>query len=419
LRDWLRSKLPEYMVPALFMTLETLPLTPNGKVNRKALPSPLRTNVETSSRVVAPRDALEQQLVKIWEKVLQVHPVGLRDNFFDLGGHSLTAVRLFAEVRKQTGRNLPLATLFQAPTVEQLAECLRKDGWSPHWSSLVPIQPGGSKTPLFCVHGGGGNVLLFRDLARHLGSDYPFFGLQSQGLDGKGNYLTTVAEMASHYLKEIRELQPEGPYYLGGFCMGGAVALEMAQRLLEQNQEVRLLAMFDTYNHNGTAPGRSFADRLRYLRQKAQFHWANITQLPSKERIGYLAEKFRGTRQRGLANLTLKLANLPKLFGSRVAKPMDGIALEDVNDQAGFSYRPKTYPGAITLFLPQRNYYFVGKPGMGWPEFAAGGLNVIELPVYPGGMFVEPYVRALADKLRACIDEAEKPPAAQTPVPRP
>src|SRR5881394_1358060 len=238
-----------------------------------ALPKPSRTSPEIGSGPLAPSDVLEQQLVQIWEKVLRIRPVGLRDNFFDLGGHSLIAVRLFSELRKQTGRNFPLATLFQAPTVEQLAEFLRKDGWSPHWSSLVPIQPGGGKPTFFCVHGGGGNVLLFRDLAHRLGSDYPFYGLQSQGLDGKGNYLRNVTEMASHYLDEIRELQPSGPYYLGGFCMGGSVAYEIAQKLLELNQEVRMLVMFDSYNHNGTPPQMSFRSRLRYLRQKAQFHW--------------------------------------------------------------------------------------------------------------------------------------------------
>jgi amino acid adenylation domain-containing protein len=207
LRDFLIKKLPDYMLPSAFVFLDKLPLTPNGKVDRKALPKPSRTSPEIGSGPLAPSDVLEQQLVQIWEKVLRVRPVGLRDNFFDLGGHSLIAVRLFSELRKQTGRNFPLATLFQAPTVEQLAEFLRKDGWSPHWSSLVPIQPGGGKPPFFSVHGGGGNVLLFRDLAHRLGSDYPFYGLQSQGLDGKGNYLRSVTEMASHYLDEIREFR--------------------------------------------------------------------------------------------------------------------------------------------------------------------------------------------------------------------
>jgi thioesterase domain-containing protein len=214
--------------------------------------------------------------------------------------------------------------------------------------------------------------------------------------------------MASHYLKEIRELQSEGPYYLGGFCMGGSVAYEMAQQLREQNQEVRLLVMFDTYNHNGTAPQMSFRNRLRYFLQKVQFHWANVARLSSKERIAYLGEKLRFASKRELGDMSVRLENLSKLYGKRVAKANVGIVLEDVNDQAGHSYRPKAYPGNISLFVPQRNYSFMGKPSMGWTEFATGGVKVLELPVDPGGMFLEPYVQTLADKLRACIDDAEK-----------
>ena len=172
------------MVPVAIVSLERFPLTPNGKVDRKALPAPARSTAEMSFTSAASRDSLDLQLIKLWEKVLNVRPVGLRDNFFDLGGNSLVAVRLFSEMRKLFGRSFPLSVLFQAPTVEKLADMIRKGGWSPQWTSLVPIQPGGSKPPFFCVHGGGGNVLIYRELARHLGEDYPFYGLQARGLDG-------------------------------------------------------------------------------------------------------------------------------------------------------------------------------------------------------------------------------------------
>jgi aryl carrier-like protein len=221
----LRAKLPEYMVPSAFVFLEGFPLTANGKINRKALPPMARTEITANSDPIAPRDALELQLTRLWEKNLNVHQVGMRDNFFDLGGNSLMAVRLFSELRKLTGRTLALATLFQAPTIEKLAGLLRDDGWSQSWSSLVPIHPGGSKPPFYCVHGAGGNVLLFHDLARLLGSDYPFHGLQAHGMDSSRNYLKTVEEMARHYLKEIRELQPEGPYHLGCYMVCPCVCL--------------------------------------------------------------------------------------------------------------------------------------------------------------------------------------------------
>ena len=154
--------------------------------------------------------------------MLGITPIGVRENFFDLRGHSLLAVRLFAQIEQASGRQLPLATLFQAPTVEQLTGMLRQEGWSAPWSCLVAIQPGSSKPPFFCIHSSGGHVgLSYYELARHLGSDHPLYGLQALGLDGQTAPLTRFEDMAAHYLTEIRSLQPEGPYFLGGRALVG------------------------------------------------------------------------------------------------------------------------------------------------------------------------------------------------------
>ena len=263
IREHLRAALPDYMVPKAFVFLDKFPLTPNGKVDRKALPEPARPKAATAGG--APRGLLETQLTQLWEKVLNVKPIGLQDNFFDLGGTSMIAVRLFSELRKRFGKNLSLSTLFQAPTIEQISEILRNSGYAPAWSSLVPIQPGGSKPPLYCVHGGGGNVLIFKDLAARLAPDFPFYGLQAHGVDGSKNYLKSVEEMAASYLAEIRAVQPEGPYYLAGFCMGGQVAYEMAQLLRKDGQEVAFLAMIDTYNFHGV-PAEAFVGRKAFQR---------------------------------------------------------------------------------------------------------------------------------------------------------
>ena len=182
---------------------------------------------------------LETQLIQLWEKVLGTQSIGLQDNFFDLGGTSMIAVRLFSELRKRFGKSFSLSTLFQAPTVEKLAEVLRSSGCVHSWSSLVPIQPHGDRPPFYCVHGAGGNVLMFRELAHQMQPDFPFFGLQAQGLDGSKKYLKTVEEMAAFYLEEIKQMQPEGPYYLGGFCLGGQVAFEMAQTSEKARREGR------------------------------------------------------------------------------------------------------------------------------------------------------------------------------------
>ena len=403
-REHLRTKLPEYMVPSAIVILERFPLTPNGKVDRKSLPAPARSNGDEGSTSTAARDSLDLQLIKLWEKVLHVPSIGLRDNFFDLGGNSLVAVRLFSEMRKLFGRSFPLSVLFQAPTVEKLADIMRKDGWKPRWHSLVPIQPTGSNPPFFCVHGGGGNVLIYRGLARHLGADYPFYGLQARGFDGNSEYLTSTVAMADHYLREMRELQPEGPYYLGGFCMGGQVAFEMAQRLTQEGQQVNLLVVIDTHNFNGVPLEFTLKDKVRYTGEKIKFHSSNIMNLDFKSRVSYLTEKSRTALRRGMGRLHVKFNHLFKLNPHRdVTGPTEEF-VEDINDRAYFGYIPRVYPGKMTIFKPQRNYAFLRDPFNGWRDIAAGGLNIVELPLDPGGLFVEPFVQVLAERLRQTLD---------------
>jgi aspartate racemase len=395
------------MVPVAIVVLERLPLTPNGKVDRKALPAPARSTAELSFTSAASRDSLDLQLIKLWEEVLNVRPVGLRDNFFDLGGNSLVAVRLFSEMRKLFGRSFPLSVLFQAPTVEKLADMIRKGGWSPQWISLVPIQPGGSKPPFFCVHGGGGNILIYRELARHLGEDYPFYGLQARGLDGSKDYLTTTEAMAESYLREIRELQPEGPYYLGGFCMGGQVAFEMAQRLIRDGERVNLLFVIDTHNFNGVPPQFTLSEKVGNLGQKIIFHSSNIMQLGFKRQIAYFTEKSRIALRREMERLRIKIVHLFKLNPHRdVVRGTAEEFIEDINDRAFLAYKPVSYPGKLTICKPRRNYAFLRDPFNGWGAVTDGGLEIIELPSDPGGILLEPYVQTLADRLKEQIDQS-------------
>src|SRR4029077_10466515 len=258
-----------------------------------------------------------------------------------------------------------------------------KDGWSPQWTSLVPIQPGGNKPPFFCVHGGGGNVLIYRELAHHLGAGYPFYGLQARGLDGSGDYLETIEAMAESYLREVRELQPDGPYYLGGFCMGGQIAVEMAQRLVRDGQQVNLLFLVDTHNFNG-------------VRSKFKL----------KSPVTSVTKKLKTTLGREIERARIKMVHLLKLDAHRdVMGPMEEF-LERIHDRAFLSYVPLVYPGKMTLCKRRRKHPFLDGPFNGWGEVAAGGVDVIELPVAPGGILVEPFVRALAEILREKLDLA-------------
>ena len=245
LRRFLKDKLPEYMVPAVVVLLEALPVTPNGKVDRRALPAPDRSRPELEKAFVAPRDDLELQLAQIWEEVLGVRPVGVTDNFFELGGHSLLAVRLFALIEKRLGKKLPLTAVFQGATVEHLADLLRQQATPGPQSSLVAIQPGGSKRPLFLVHPAGGQVFPYVHLAQFLGPDQPCYGLQARGLEDGQDPHTRIEDMAAYYIQAMQTVQPTGPYLLGGWSMGGVVAFEMAQQLHAQGQRVALLALLD------------------------------------------------------------------------------------------------------------------------------------------------------------------------------
>ena len=249
------------MVPSAFVVLESLPLTANGKLDRRALPLPVALRTERGS--VPPRDALETQLVAIWEKALELQPISITDNFFDLGGHSLMVARIFAEIERTLGKRLPLATLLQMPTVETLASRVRQATRSEDDGPLVAIQSEGTRPPFFGIHGRDGNVLLYRKFSQLLGKDQPFYGLQSQGLDGKPIARTSVETMVAYYLEGMRKVQPQGPYLLGGYSFGGLAAYEIARHLRAAGEEVALLVLFDTFNPAKPARVRSWKKIVR------------------------------------------------------------------------------------------------------------------------------------------------------------
>jgi thioesterase domain-containing protein/acyl carrier protein len=347
-----------------------------------------------------PSNELEFRLTRIWEQILGVRPIARTANFFDLGGHSLLAVRLLAHIEKRLGKSLPVAALFHAPTIAQLAELISREGWRAQWKSLVAIQPGGSRPPLFCVHAHDGNVLFWRDLARHLGADQPFYALQPRGADGEQSLHNRVEEMASHYLEEIRSLQPQGPYFLGGHCLGGVIAFEMAQQLEAQGEKVGMLALFDSY-----APRREGAPRrsrwYRY-RQKAirnfelglGLHIGNLLALPAQERLAYI----KGKLNKAVYKLYMGLGSTWIPAARRRADILRAGA------QAARLYKPTLYPGKITLFRARQLGRGISHdPHLGWDRLAGGGLETHVIPGYHAHIVLEPRVRVLAQELTAVL----------------
>ncbi len=245
LRQYLHNHLPPHMLPTTYTWMDAFPLTPSGKVNRTELSPPDATRTVATCEFAAARDELEMQLVQLWQKLLHLQPIGIHDNFFDIGGHSLLAITLFDQIGKVTGKVLPLSVLLQAPTVAQQALLLRQQDWHPQWSSLVAVRSGGSKAPIFLVPPARGTALSFRKLACHLDPDQPIYAFEPIGLDGAQEPLCTIEAIAAHYLQDLRLFQPEGPYRLGGMCVGAHVAFEMVRQLQNSGAAVDCLLILD------------------------------------------------------------------------------------------------------------------------------------------------------------------------------
>ena len=400
LRVFLGDKLPDYMVPAVFILLDSLPTMPNGKVDRAKLPRPDRTRPELGRVFVAPRDDLERQLTSLWEEVLNVRPIGVTDNFFELGGHSMDVLLLFALIEKRTGNKLPLAALFRGATVERLADIVRKNSGSEAQSSLVPLQPEGNKRPLFLVHPAGGHVFPFIQLVQCLGFDQPCYGLQARGVEDGQDPHTRIEDMAACYIEAIRSVQPEGPYLLGGWSMGGEIAFEMAQQLHAQSQRVALLALLDTRTPSTDEnPGDDdleatlLADVVRYFGLSPDLS-ESIALLPKDELLVRVLEHGK------------KAGLLPTDIEASQAQHLLDLCKSDF--RASRNYVLDRYPGRVTLFKAGEDLSEIASdPALGWSDWAEGGVDVQVVPGNHATMVYKPHVAVLAEKLTMCINQVQ------------
>jgi thioesterase domain-containing protein len=315
------------------------------------------------------------------------------------------ALRLFAQMEKVTDKKLPLATLFQAPTIEQFADILRRENWTPSWNSLVPIQPGGSRRPLFLVHGVGGNVLNYHALGKLMAPDQPVYGLQSIGMDGALTPLATVEAMATAYIKEMRALQPEGPYYIGGMSFGAMVAWEMAIQLTAQGQKTELLALLDAGPWGAEEQlGKAESLRLKYLSLAARIrhNFLTLLFLPWQEKITYFRKK-KKTFKRRLKSRQWQKKYIQALREGHGLPP--GIQnVKEANFMAAPNYRPRPYAGHVTVFRASEKILNLSSdPKAGWKHLALGGVTIHEVPGNHLSLVEEPHVRVLVEKLRACL----------------
>jgi amino acid adenylation domain-containing protein len=407
LRDALRDQLPEYMVPGAIVWLDRMPRTSSNKIDRRALPAPA-AEIRAAS-VAAPRDDLEERLVGIWEQVLSRHPVGVDDDFFDLGGHSLLAVRLFDRIWRETGQRVPLSALLEGATIERLAAGIR-DGQARGRSGLIGVQPGGTRLPLFIVPGAGSRILYLRNLPPHLGPDQPIYALHQPPTGPDGHTKRRVEDLASHYLAELRRVQPVGPYHLVGYSFGGAVAFEIAQQLTEAGETVALLALIDSRAPSQPRPAAGF--HPRFIPRRAANQARIVRRLGPRVGAHYLRERTRIAIDHSVVGLWQVLdRRLPKRLrpllwrdwapeGEREWIAADGAAFE--------RYHPAPYPGRITFLWAEHNQRppEVSDTRRGWAELASAGLDVRPIPGSHLTVLVEPLAGITAAVLADALREA-------------
>lgn len=423
LRKAAREKLPEHMVPSVFVELAAFPLNPNGKVDRKALPDPFSNEEPATGPAPEPAtfkgetasEDFEEQIAEIWRAMLGVRVVRPDDNFFEIGGHSLAAIHMLAEVHKRTGKHLPNAILFQAPTVRGMAAALRNAGAAPLFRSLVPIQPKGKKPPLFCVHGGGGKVYWYKPLAQRLGEEQPFYGLQCRIEDDGRVHTNRVEDMARYYLDEIRTAFPKGPYYLSGASFGGKVAYEMARMLRDQGETVALLAMFDTWGPDYPET-RTDVSRARIaaeaVYQRLEHHLGALWMLEPGQRMPYIRERLHYTYM-GQFDRVEEFAMALARWSYKMRGRADSIP-KDLQETPGFireasvAFVPQPYDGDLVLFRSNKQPPGAAlQPTLGWDSVVRGKITVVELPGMHATMIAEPRVRYLVEALRPVLEDAQ------------
>jgi amino acid adenylation domain-containing protein len=388
LRTHLKTKLPDYMVPAHFVWLDELPLSANGKVDRRALPAPQAARTEEQGSVT-PANKVERGLRRIWQEILELDSLGVTDDFFELGGHSLLAVRMFAKMEEHFGKRLPLDVLFEAPTIRQLAEALEREETSSASSSIVVIQPQGDKAPLFLVPPSASPGLVFARLARALGRDQPLYGLTPPPLSNEETPQNWFESTASHYLREIRTIQPRGPYYLGGRCFGGFLAYEMAQQLRRQKEDVALLMLMDVGPPLTRGP-------LFYL------HRLSID--TRMRRANEYREREQGLPPVDYVVIPYHPVHFDVVPRRRRHKASQDKLIWDANLRAASEYVTRPYAGRITLLQSEDHDSDFVKQA--WLKLARGGMDYVRIEGGHKESLREPLVRNAAEKVAAQLAKA-------------
>jgi len=407
LRNFLKAKLPEYMLPWKFEFLESLPLTSTGKIDRRALPASAGSRPESNAVYAPPRTDLEKMLERIWAEILRLDRVSVHDNFFDLGGYSLLAVKLIKAVEKVAGRTISLASLFRAPTISELAALLSASDSLDEAEGVIPIQPEGTRPPFFCI----GTGPLYRPLALQLGFDQPFLCLSTVDSDIQALPAPFLLEdIAACLVRRLVSVQPSGPYFIGGWCHTGLFAYEVAQQLRAKGEEVALLVLFETRNdarRREYSKLSGFRVRLKLRVGKLKHFLSNLSKLSWRARRNEFAgvwdfqkRKFRHKVWRFYYKLGLATGTQ---FGPRFRE------FFKVGYVAIRNYLPKPYWGRVLLVWSDSELeQDVRDCEMSWSGLLLGGSEVHYVAAGHRDMFLEPSVGILANILKNSFSQARE-----------
>lgn len=361
----LAANVPEYMIPSAFIQMENLPLTPNGKIDRKALPKPeIKTEV-TDINFEEPNTPVENILTEIWSNILSLDRIGIHDNFFELGGHSLLGIKMMTEIEKKLGVKLNYPTLFSASTIHQLAKLINNDDLDIDFPVIVPFQPNGNKTPLFCMHMHNGNTQRWRVLVKYFDEDQPVYAIQPQGLDPKKPFHTDIKKMASFYIDEMKKIQPVGPYNLVGLCFGGVVVFEMCRQLTEAGEKINFGCMIDSYAPTGSK-----------TMNKVVAVASEFMDMDMEKKMEFATDKAKNVGRKILAKVSGK--KFDKMTGSVTeteAKP----DIRFIHSTALLNYTSEPLNGKITFIRTGDPNAALYDDNLGWTKLVNGELEVIKV----------------------------------------
>jgi thioesterase domain-containing protein/acyl carrier protein len=403
-RTELLENLPFYMVPNEFIIVSEFVLTDNGKIDHKRL---IKAPVKTENKLGPVKASeLENKVINIWKSSLKIEDIGLDDDFFMLGGHSMIAAQVMQKLEQETSIRLPLTALFEAPTVKKLSRYVELKGNNSSWKSLVPIKPGNTKHPLYIVHGAGLNVLIFYSIAKNLDPEQAVYGLQARGLNGIDDPFDNMEKIASHYISEILDQNPDGPYNLAGYSFGGVVAFEMAKQLKAMGKTINMLGIFDTAVDISPKPKTFLAKSAKKLRDAYIYVRFNL-QLLRKEPVQVLHYRFVNRKYK-LKRLLSKYRMIRELSGQEKYLKYSA-RINRKHDIAYKNYELTPYDGTVDLFRVAHRMYHLDDPEyFGWKPLALKGLKVHDVPGDHSTFLLSPNVEKFAEVLMATLKERNK-----------